>query len=68
MNMNAEDYIAKLKPCPFCGGKAELIKTSYVVMGMPIYSVKCPMCSYYIGLDASADAAIEAWNTRSGEA
>ena len=66
--MNAEDYIAELKPCPFCGSKAELIKTSYVVMGVPIYSAKCPKCGYYIGLDTSADAIIEAWNTRSGEA
>jgi len=56
--------MSELKPCPFCGGKAE---TTRCWTGH--YQVWCTQCaavqmgSFY---DSEAEA-IEAWNKRAGE-
>ena len=57
--------MAELKPCPFCGGKAEYIYE------MPYNAVKCTKCEAfgktivdsYEQQDGKAEA-IEAWNRR----
>lgn len=70
----------ELKPCPFCGGKAE-IRTAYIekeTKNVPLYSyVMCMKCfsktmdfSYknaeHTGVNPS-EAAAKAWNHREGE-
>jgi len=56
----------KLKPCPFCGGKAHIMK-----MGYPhwIYCEKCGAKVHggVVGEEEGEKASIEAWNRRSGK-
>ena len=53
-----------LKPCPFCGGKAEAI--NYIIEG----AVRCTDCGVSVARrhdaqgDTGYDEAIAAWNTR----
>lgn len=61
----------KLKPCPFCGTRAEIFYTGddklFVPMDSdkrPYYSVRCTSCFCGTGLYISMDRAIEAWNRR----
>lgn len=53
----------ELKPCPFCGGEAELWASED-----GIYGVWCSNPDCYMDVDTrdrtSKEAAIEAWNTR----
>lgn len=53
----------KMKPCPFCGGEAEIMK-----MGYPhwIYCLKCGARVHgrVTGTKAGEKASIEAWNMR----
>lgn len=54
--------INELKPCPFCGEEAKIIKMTF---GGVSYQVICVRCS--ANLDkrfAYEDEAIEAWNRR----
>lgn len=54
--------MTELKPCPFCGGKAKILKMTF---GGVSYQVICGSCS--ANLDqrfAYEDEAIEAWNRR----
>lgn len=54
----------KLKPCPFCGGRAELNKfrhTWYVGCASDI--LICP-CKPWTGAQWDAEKAIEIWNRR----
>ena len=54
--------ITKLKPCPFCGGKAKLEK-----MGYPhhVYCTECHARVIGKGFDADGEQdAIKRWNTR----
>ena len=57
----------KLKPCPFCGGKAEIMK-----MGYPhwIYCLKCGarVHGYVTETKTNEKASIEAWNRRADDA
>jgi len=63
--------MTKLKPCPFCGGEAELSsgkfdgkETSYVLC------TKCGSRGEFFSVSpkyASAERAIEAWNRRTGD-
>jgi len=58
----------KLKPCPFCGGKAEIIKC--LRRGISItYTVSCGAggCMANISYCPSEDAAIKAWNRRAAK-
>ena len=47
----------KLKPCPFCGGKA-------VKLGVNVFWVKCCECGSETAVYGSAKKAKEAWNRR----
>lgn len=54
-----------LKPCPFCGGKAEAV--NYITEG----AVRCTICWVRVSrahnsptIDDGYPAAISAWNTR----
>ena len=57
----------KLKPCPFCGGKAKINKMPYG----DNYKVYCPKCGIAMGFTYShihpktEEEAVTAWNTRS---
>lgn len=60
----------KLLPCPFCGGKAELINDDTTTYGFPTpnWAVRCVM-ENCIGHDieprySQMESAIEDWNTR----
>lgn len=62
----------ELKPCPFCGGQAELRKT----LGRENYFVRCKnMCAITCGRHningkwrpISQNEAIELWNRRTNE-
>lgn len=66
----------EIRPCPFCGGKAELVAVAY--MGRGSYCVQCQTCgaqSKYFAMDAcfisstnggnpSGERAVNAWNRR----
>ena len=66
----------ELKPCPFCGGDAELdfAHTSFCYIaddGKPretgfFYTVQCDdeICGCRIGIYENPEMAIEAWNRR----
>lgn len=46
----------KLKPCPFCGGKAK-------ITGHLLYEIKCARCRVTLPQRYESDA-IAAWNRR----
>ncbi len=50
----------KLKPCPFCGGEAKVVKADIT------YTVMCIQCPATIGRQwyAERKEAVEAWNRR----
>lgn len=60
--------MSELKPCPFCGGKADHTWTmlSHDADGLAHY-VKCTQCPVGVGDYATADEAADAWNRRPGE-
>lgn len=54
----------KLKPCPFCGGKAKVYETN---LGMDCFSwwnVECNDCEASMEGFGSERVAIRVWNTR----
>ena len=58
----AEKIIAKLKPCPFCGGKdTGILTTSYDGYW---YAVFCEICMAHTRKCRRKEDAEEAWNTR----
>lgn len=54
-----------LKPCPFCGGKAEK-RTFINSAGVYVYRVYCPQCQIGTMKHNSMKRACEIWNRRSG--
>jgi Lar family restriction alleviation protein len=58
----------KLKPCPFCGGEAELLSMTY--RGGKVFGVFCKTQTdhgHFIDNYASKQEAIDAWNRRAYE-
>lgn len=49
----------KLKPCPFCGGKARIFESDVIFFG-----VVCKKCNAKISGRATQASAKRAWNTR----
>lgn len=65
----------KLKPCPFCGGQAELIDAydaadDYDNVGRPWNRVRCTVCGIATGrcLPSFQNLPITKWNRRDGRA
>ena len=56
----------KLKPCPFCGGKAKLQRDVIGLLFKPRlwYSVRCSWCEISTVKSNSRDFVIECWNRR----
>ena len=60
----------ELKPCPFCGGKAQIWDNAWRVLAKARVQIKCRRCGVrtmeYVGLDwdDTHDLAIAAWNRR----
>lgn len=50
--------MSELKPCPFCGGKAELY------YDRNLWSVECSDCRTQSGVNVTEEKVINAWNTR----
>ena len=67
--------MAELKPCPFCGGYADLFVSTNDNLFVPIdewvglnyHSVRCHKCGCGTGLYRNIDMAIAAWNRRTSE-
>lgn len=53
-----------LKPCPFCGGEAELFQHYPYMRRRVVSSVCCKSCRANSGTWGRKDKAIETWNTR----
>lgn len=58
----------ELKPCPFCGGEAELAhlkKHRHKVLGIycPVY-IRCKGCGSTSPVKVTVEEAIEQWNRR----
>lgn len=50
----------ELKPCPFCGGEAELVE-----LGIKVWSPRCTQCECKLNqVYRSKQKAVEAWNIR----
>ena len=60
--------MAELKPCPFCGGRADVSIDSEPVVDMDgrrwAYTVVCNKCCATSGLIYRPEKAVEAWNRR----
>lgn len=49
----------ELKPCPFCGGEARVLKD-----GLPYVVIECERCFGRTNCNVTEKEAIAAWNTR----
>ncbi len=56
--------MSKMKPCPFCGAKAELFIEYGYGNYNDKYSVMCTKCECDMGEFDSLEEAYEKWNTR----
>lgn len=56
----------KLKPCPFCGGYAEVLPCAVVFESVEYWFVKCSECEARSCVDEKW-AVVEAWNRRANE-
>ena len=54
----------ELKPCPFCGGKAE---TDFAYYDYNFNGVHCTVCGAYVCDMDNAEKAVALWNSRVGE-
>ena len=53
----------ELKPCPFCGGEADLNNVSVKLGEQWLWSIECVECGVFIDREEK-DYVIKAWNTR----
>lgn len=53
----------ELKPCPFCGGDAEIVKEGHREY-KPTYFVGCKICCIKTYSYIELDRAIDRWNRR----
>lgn len=74
VNETTKEWRNKLKPCPFCGGEAELVFSNdnhlqpYVKCRYGSFlPVKCPNSKMYQWNYYSIDDAVGAWNNRAKE-
>lgn len=58
--------MSELKPCPFCGGEAEML-TAESMHGGNLYGVMCNCCACRTDVFDNEAEAIEAWNTRADD-
>ena len=58
----------ELKPCPFCGGEAELKEYRLTAKADSRHVVYCQKCGVITRFYESPEAAAEAWNRRSEQA
>ena len=59
--------MAELKPCPFCGGEANLVKRKFKTGFYPsggTYYVNCKVCCITTQPRRKAEDVIELWNRR----
>ncbi len=64
--------MTELKPCPFCGGNARMLRHELGIMGRSGYdwwhAIQCQRCNAAVGYDDNRyrdkSDAIRAWNTR----
>lgn len=54
--------MTKLKPCPFCGGKAICMNA-----GSGVYYIRCKCCGSITQTSLGKQLATKAWNRRDGE-
>ena len=61
----------KLKPCPFCGGRAFIHEIGEDFLGLGWkqrgYAVVCKECHASTEYDENKNISIQAWNKRAGE-
>ena len=58
------EELEELRPCPFCGGEAELSDTAVQTkLGKKLWSVECTECGVILDRESREDA-FEAWNNR----
>lgn len=55
--------MAELKPCPFCGGEAELF-TIYLYGKVKSYGIACKKCEMQSGTLKTKQSVIKRWNKR----
>lgn len=58
-----EHHENELKPCPFCGGEAEIIENEYECVDVSCKSMGCRGFTDYLQYGSREEAA-EAWNRR----
>lgn len=56
--------MTEVKPCPFCGSKAEIDKRYPPFGGRVLVQVCCTKCRCNSGEWRRTDKAVEAWNRR----
>lgn len=56
--------VIQLKPCPFCGGRADIVDNRKWHDDDECWMAACPFCGGNVCCDTEAEA-ITAWNTRS---
>lgn len=53
----------ELKPCPFCGCKAEILRGNSYGLAI-LYEPHCSKCECGVGIYNTEAEAVEAWNWR----
>lgn len=61
--------MTELKPCPFCGGEAEVVERQPFEWCDRVYYVRCRSmkCDNRTGIEERKKEAIKVWNRRAGD-